>query len=88
MSVEGVLSYHIPEETEDYNIVNQSPDMEVDPHPQLAGPASSLSQVDSRSKSNLRLPPPPLFSRQAVPHIYKLRLLRLTPALTMLTMSV
>lgn len=47
-------------------------EVNVDPYidPQLAGPA--LKATGSQIKSNLRLPPPPLFSRQVVPHLYKL----------------
>lgn len=72
--VDSILSYRIPEEKEDYTTVDETSSMEVDvdPHldPQLAESSQKVS--GSRLKSNLRLPPPPLFSRQVVPHLYKL----------------
>ncbi|GJE84727.1 RNA polymerase III transcription factor IIIC subunit-domain-containing protein [Phanerochaete sordida] len=72
MDVDSILSYRIPEEKEDYTTVDETSSMEidVDPHldPQLAESSQKVS--GSRLKSNLRLPPPPLFSRQVVPHLY------------------
>ncbi|EKM59615.1 uncharacterized protein PHACADRAFT_205839 [Phanerochaete carnosa HHB-10118-sp] len=74
MDVDSILAYRIPEEKEDYTMVEETTPMEadMDPHidPQLVG--SSPKATGSGVKSNLRLPPPPLFSRQAVPHLYKL----------------
>lgn len=72
--VDSILSYQIPEEKEDFVTVEESSsmDVDIDPHidPQLADGGTKKA---SRMRSNLRLPPPPLFSRQVVPHLYKLR---------------
>ena len=64
-AVDGVLGYTIPEEKEDYLIaINpEGTDIDIDP---------ALVAATRGSKSNLRLPPPPLFSRQTIPQIYKL----------------
>ncbi|EJF63038.1 hypothetical protein DICSQDRAFT_179694 [Dichomitus squalens LYAD-421 SS1] len=70
MDVEGILKYHIPPEKEDYTITTTQADpsaMDIDP--QLLGEGTS-SGTTVRTKSNLRLFPPPLFSRQGVPQNY------------------
>lgn len=67
--VEGILSYSIPEEQEDYTISAHPDAMDIDIDPALSGDAPASAQ---EVKSNLRLPPPPLFSRQTIPQIYKL----------------
>lgn len=71
--VDGILQYSMPEEQEDYIVAEDSMDMDVDIDPQLKNPVgSSSSSADAQKiRSNLRLPPPPLFSRQAVPQLYK-----------------
>ncbi|RDX53075.1 hypothetical protein OH76DRAFT_1453987 [Lentinus brumalis] len=68
MDVDGILRYHIPPEKEDYTVVEADPAaMDIDP--QLLGvddvPAGAV-----RTRSNLRLFPPPLFSRQGIPQNY------------------
>ncbi|EMD41102.1 hypothetical protein CERSUDRAFT_111679 [Gelatoporia subvermispora B] len=65
MDVEGILGYKIPLEKEDYLIQEDSSAMEIDP--QLIG---GESDSNARIKSNLRLFPPPLFSRQTIPQNY------------------
>lgn len=65
------MSYRISEEKEDYTIAEDIQSMDIDIDPELAGAETSLQLHDPRIKGNLRLPPPPLFSRQAVPHLYK-----------------
>lgn len=74
-AVDSILSFRIPEEKEDYTILENSTQMDIDIDPQLLDPTSNPAAMASRIKSNLRLPPPPLFSRQAVPQLYKLRYL-------------
>lgn len=69
-AVESILSYRIPEEDEDYTLVEESSAMDVDLDPELTQLESNQVK-ECKVKSNLKLPPPPLFSRQAVPHIYK-----------------
>lgn len=72
MDVDDILAYRIPEEKEDYTLIEETSSMEVDLDPHIDPQLSSASQKTEgmRVKSNLRLPPPPLFSRQAVPHLY------------------
>lgn len=65
--MEGILKYNIPEEKEDYTIAQDEDEMDVDIDPQLTG----SKETSKKGKSNLRLPPPPLFSRQGVPQLYK-----------------
>ncbi|KAI5125023.1 hypothetical protein M0805_007447 [Coniferiporia weirii] len=57
MDVEFIRKYTIPPEKEDYALPGDSG------QPPRDG-------ADSQVRSNLRLIPPPLFSRQAIPHIY------------------
>ncbi|KAI0787107.1 RNA polymerase III transcription factor IIIC subunit-domain-containing protein [Irpex lacteus] len=66
MDVEGILRYNIPEEKEDYTIAQDEDEMDVDIDPQLTG----SKETSKKGRSNLRLPPPPLFSRQGVPQLY------------------
>ncbi|TFK55860.1 hypothetical protein OE88DRAFT_1716528 [Heliocybe sulcata] len=63
MDVDGIRGYQIPDEKEDYTIISSS-DMPIDP--QLTGAAPE----ERKSISNLRMFPPPLFSRQSVPQNY------------------
>ena len=61
------MNYNIPEEREDYTVTHPSAmDVEIDPA------LIAEAQLPTEVKSNLRLPPPPLFSRQGIPQIYKL----------------
>lgn len=72
--VEGILGYNIQEEQEDYTVMEESTDMDVDIDPRLrkpAGTAGAPTNNPPKARSNLRLPPPPLFSRQGVPQLYK-----------------
>ena len=62
----GILQYAIPEEKEEYVVAAKPDAMDIDIDPALA-------TVPQEPRSNLRLPPPPLFSRQTIPQIYKLR---------------
>ncbi|KAM5532733.1 hypothetical protein V8D89_013625 [Ganoderma adspersum] len=71
MDVEELLQYHIPPEKEEYTITAAEADpsaMDIDP--QLLGGHAADSNADPKTKSNLRLFPPPLFSRQGVPQNY------------------
>ena len=62
-SVDAIRQYTIPEEREDYVVAKDPTAMEIDP--ELTG------GVPQATKSNLRLFPPPLFSRQSIPQNYK-----------------
>ena len=66
LSVDAIQAYTIPEEKEDYLIPADpvlDPQLSTDPPTSQAGP--------SAARSNLRLFPPPLFSRQGIPQNYK-----------------
>ncbi|KAI0773771.1 RNA polymerase III transcription factor IIIC subunit-domain-containing protein [Fomes fomentarius] len=67
MDVDGILKYNIPPEKEDYTITETDP-FAMDIDPQLLGEGES--STSTRPRSNLRLFPPPLFSRQGVPQNY------------------
>ena len=69
--MDGILKYHIPPETEDYTVTETDPSaMEIDP--QLLGEGEvAMSNTSAKTRSNLRLFTPPLFSRQGVPQNYK-----------------
>ncbi len=69
-TVEGILKYNIQEEKEDYTVADTPPPMDIDP---LLTGSYSGAPMKENIISNLRLPPPPLFSRQGVPHLFKLR---------------
>ena len=69
VSVEGIRAYRLPQETEDYTIDDPSA-MDVDIDPQLVGRAQPEAQ-HSAQRSNLRLFPPPIFSRQGISQNYK-----------------
>lgn len=63
--MEAIRNYSIPDEKEDYIISADADAMVIDP--QLSGePVAEPLEM----KSNLRLFPPPLFSRQNVPQHY------------------
>ena len=68
-TVEGIRGYRFPQETEDYTTEDPSA-MDVDIDPQLAGRSHPEAQ-HSTQRSNLRLFPPPIFSRQGIPQNYK-----------------
>ena len=69
MTVEGIRGYQFPQETESY-IIDDPSTMDVDIDPQLDGRAHPEEQHSSQ-RSNLRLFPPPIFSRQGIPQNYK-----------------
>ena len=69
ITVEGIRGYQFPQETEDYTTDDPSA-MDVDIDPQLVGRAHPEDQHSSQ-RSNLRLFPPPIFSRQGIPQNYK-----------------
>lgn len=70
-AVDGILRYHIGPEKEDYTAVEADPAaMDIDP--QLLGEGESAPPSGpAKTRSNLRLFTPPLFSRQGVPQNYK-----------------
>lgn len=65
--MEDILKYKLPEEQEDYVSPGDPSAMDIDP--QLRGDHEAPS--NDKLRSNLRLPPPPLFSRQEIPQIYR-----------------
>ena len=69
VTVEGIRAYRLPPETEDYTIDDPSA-MDVDVDPQLVGRTQPEAQ-HSAQRSNLRLFPPPIFSRQGISQNYK-----------------
>lgn len=64
------MSYTIPEEKEEYTIPLELSNAD--------GANSEHRETTQNVQSNLRLPPPPLFSRQAIPQLFKLRIYRVT----------
>ncbi|KAI0282363.1 RNA polymerase III transcription factor IIIC subunit-domain-containing protein [Russula aff. rugulosa BPL654] len=71
LDVEGIRAYRLPQETEDYTIDDPSA-MDVDIDPQLVGRAQPEAQ-HSTQRSNLRLFPPPIFSRQGISQNYNFK---------------
>ena len=69
VTVEGIRSYHFPGEKEDYTTDDPSA-MDVDIDPLLVGRAHPEAQ-HSTQRSDLRLFPPPIFSRQGISQNYK-----------------
>jgi general transcription factor 3C polypeptide 5 (transcription factor C subunit 1) len=69
ITVEGIREYRIPQEREDYTVDDPSA-MDIDIDPELVGRAHPEAQ-HSNQQSNLRLFPPPIFSRQGIPQNYK-----------------
>ena len=67
--MEGIRGYRFPQEREDYTIDDPSA-MDIDIDPQLVGRVHPEAQL-STQRSNLRLFPPPIFSRQGIPQNYK-----------------
>ncbi|KAG1715941.1 hypothetical protein ID866_1230 [Astraeus odoratus] len=68
MDVDAIRRYKIPDEKEDYILPPGNIPPEIDP--QLT---EGTGQLASSSRSNLRLFPPPLFSRQGIPQIYNFK---------------
>lgn len=69
ITVEGIREYRFPQETEDYTTDDPSA-MDVDIDPQFVERSHPEAQ-HSTQRSNLRLFPPPIFSRQGIPQNYK-----------------
>jgi hypothetical protein len=69
ITVEGIRAYRLSQEMEDYTIDDPSA-MDVDTDPQLVGRTQPEAQ-HSTQRSNLRLFPPPIFSRQGISQNYK-----------------
>ncbi|KAG1755899.1 RNA polymerase III transcription factor IIIC subunit-domain-containing protein [Suillus lakei] len=67
MDVDAIRQYSIPEEKEDYVVPASTHPPELDPA------LAEQSEQSSGSRSNLRLFPPPLFSRQNVPQNYNFK---------------
>ena len=67
VQVNEISKYQIPEEKEDYSELSDPNAMDIDIDPHLTEGAES----STASRSNLRLIPPPLFSRQNIPQNYK-----------------
>ncbi len=70
ITVEGIRGFQFPREMEDYTTTDDASAMGVDIDPQLVGRAHPEAQ-HSTQRSNLRLFPPPIFSRQGIPQNYK-----------------
>ncbi|KAI9467269.1 RNA polymerase III transcription factor IIIC subunit-domain-containing protein [Lactarius psammicola] len=71
LDVEGIREYRFPQEREDYAIDDPSA-MDIDIDPQLVGRVHPEAQL-STQRSNLRLFPPPIFSRQGIPQNYNFK---------------
>jgi hypothetical protein len=69
ITVERIREFRFSQEKEDYTIDDLSA-MDVDIDPELVGRAYPEAQL-SKQRSNLRLFPPPIFSRQGIPQNYK-----------------
>lgn len=73
--VESICKYTIPPEKYDFTIPvepQQQSRMDIDIDPALLPEGSSSQTSDQPTvKSNLRLFPPPIFSRQHIPQLYK-----------------
>ncbi|KAF8665810.1 hypothetical protein AX16_000253 [Volvariella volvacea WC 439] len=82
MNVDAIHNYTIPEETSVYLTSMNNPlaeadpasmDVESDGDSQPTPLAATTEFVADRMKSNLRLFPPPLFSRQTIPQAYNFK---------------
>ncbi|EGO01771.1 hypothetical protein SERLA73DRAFT_177265 [Serpula lacrymans var. lacrymans S7.3] len=67
MDVDAIRNYRIPDEKEDY-IIHQH-----DVSPNLDPALAEQSRQQAPSQSNLRLFPPPVFSRQGIPQNYNFK---------------
>ncbi|TFY80278.1 hypothetical protein EWM64_g3735 [Hericium alpestre] len=71
MDADGIRSYSIPQEKEEYTLAEDPDAMQIDPQlaidPQLIGGSQEHAP---RRKTTLRMFPPPLFSRQTIPQNY------------------
>ncbi|KAG7445824.1 uncharacterized protein BT62DRAFT_135878 [Guyanagaster necrorhizus] len=87
MDVEAIRAYRFPEEKADYMVPansSSSPplpppfstsdsDFEMNLDPQLMDVSKPPPVSDSAMRSNLRLFPPPIFSRQTIPQVYNFK---------------
>ncbi|KAK0206225.1 RNA polymerase III transcription factor IIIC subunit-domain-containing protein [Desarmillaria ectypa] len=89
MDVEAIRAYKFPEEKADYMVpANPStpssphlpppsstsdPDFEMNLDPQLLDVSKPAPASNSDMRSNLRLFPPPIFSRQSIPQVYNFK---------------
>ncbi|KAK0242443.1 RNA polymerase III transcription factor IIIC subunit-domain-containing protein [Armillaria nabsnona] len=89
MDVEAIRAYRFPEEKADYMVpANPSPpsspplpppsltsdtDFEMNLDPQLLDVSNPVPDSNSDMRSNLRLFPPPIFSRQTIPQVYNFK---------------
>lgn len=76
MPVEAIRTYIIPPEKADYMVpatssASQGTDIDMNLDPALTGIPIPEPNPDQPMRSNLRLFPPPLFSRQTIPQLYK-----------------
>lgn len=76
LTVDTLRSYVVPEEKADYMVpfsgqANMEVDVNVDPRLTGSSSAQPLPESGVTMRSNLRLFPPPLFSRQTIPQAYK-----------------
>lgn len=80
-SVETIHAYNIPDQLSDKEPSTQfvQPVVDANLDPQLLA-LSPKSQQNTVTRSNLRLFPPPLFSRQTIPQGYKFRGLPFSPS--------
>ncbi|KAF7355135.1 hypothetical protein MSAN_01429100 [Mycena sanguinolenta] len=77
MDVEAIRTYVIPPEKADYMIPvtknSQGQDVDMNLDPELTGIPHPDPQAEQPMRSNLRLFPPPLFSRQTIPQSYNFK---------------
>ncbi|KAJ7228866.1 RNA polymerase III transcription factor IIIC subunit-domain-containing protein [Mycena pura] len=76
MDVEAVRSYVMPAEKADYNVPAtplQDTDIDMNLDPELTGIPIPEPDSNPQMRSNLRLFPPPLFSRQMLPQLYNFK---------------
>ncbi|KAK7061544.1 RNA polymerase III transcription factor IIIC subunit-domain-containing protein [Favolaschia claudopus] len=76
MDVEAIRTYVIPPEKADYMVPvapSSSQDIDMNLDPELTGIPLPEPSTEPEMRSNLRLFPPPLFSRQAIPQLYNFK---------------
>ncbi|KAI0079703.1 hypothetical protein K474DRAFT_1705387 [Panus rudis PR-1116 ss-1] len=73
MDVEDILKFRMPEEKEDYVVPSDPNSMDIDPKLLRTDGDTQAELAPPEFKSNMRLPPPPVFSRQAVPQNYNFK---------------
>ncbi|KAJ7068080.1 RNA polymerase III transcription factor IIIC subunit-domain-containing protein [Mycena amicta] len=74
LDVDAIRSYVLPPEKADYMVpVSQTTDIDMNIDPELTGIPIPDPLPEQPMRSNLRLFPPPLFSRQAFPQTYNFK---------------